>query len=117
MLPTGKVRHMRKIIRVPINNIGFNEIDIPAGSRFLNITKERSYTNSSFFELLLWIEVSNNSIRTNMEKWNIYVVMTNEKFILDSDYRYISTVLLRNDPPFIVHIYLNDQPKEHSTSA
>lgn len=109
MLPASKIRPMRSVIKIPITNIGYNEITVPFGSKFLNISKQRSYTNSNYFELLLWIETNSISIRPSNEIWTIYIVMTNEKFSIDENYKYINTIVLRNDPLFIVHVYLNNK--------
>lgn len=101
---------MKRIWKFPIqlthSNFLFTRVEVPVGSRFLTIGKQYAFDGQIDATLVMWVEVGDELVKT--EQWWFGVVLTGEKFDIDPSYRYVGTVTLKDDPPFVVHVYLRD---------
>jgi hypothetical protein len=98
---------MKRIWKFPIVGHGFNHVAVPVGSRFLSIGRQRDVGDEVGASLMMWVEVGDELTKT--EDWGVCIVVTGETFVLANVYRYVGTVTLRDDPPFVVHAYLRGE--------
>lgn len=98
---------MKRIWKFPITGHGFNHVAVPVGSKFLAIGRQPVVGSEVGASLVMWVEVGEELTRT--EDWGVCVVLTGETFVLSKAYRYVGTVTLRDDQPFVVHAYLRGE--------
>lgn len=102
---------MKRIWKFPLKRLGVNLVSVPVGSKLLSVGRQHDEESEFGAALVMWAETDTE--HPNPESWKVLVLRTGEEFdpgaTLTHRYRYVSTVTLQDDPPFVVHVYLWDR--------
>lgn len=102
---------MKRIWKFPLKRLGVNLVSVPVGSKLLSVGRQHDEESEFGAILVMWAETDKEH-STNIEPWKVLVVRTGEEFDLSASlthrYRYVGTVTLQDEPPFVLHAYLWD---------
>lgn len=100
---------MRRIWKYALPYCGRAVLYLPKGTRLLSVGRQRDIGSEFGNSLFLWAEVDSEQDADCV--WDICVLMTGDQV---SWRGFAGTVTLRDDPPFVVHVYIDKPDSEEA---